>query len=80
VLGLAITAATIGLVVCRPRGLPEGWSAVLGAAAMVALGVVPAGEAGRVLAGTLGTILLVAVGANAVNNLPIAVVMISAMR
>lgn len=51
--GLAIAAATIFLIILRPRGLPEGVSALLGGIASVVVGAVSPAQAGLVALGTL---------------------------
>ena len=53
ILSLVVAALTSGLVLARPKGLPEGYAALLGGIATVALGVVPPAQAIQVLQGTL---------------------------
>jgi len=51
---VALLLIVIAAVLFRPGKLPEGAYAAAGGAVAVASGIVPAGQAGRVVAGTLG--------------------------
>ena len=56
---LAVFAATLALVVWRPRGWSEAWWTVLGAAVMVGLGLVtPAETLAAILAGKSALLFL----------------------
>jgi arsenical pump membrane protein len=59
-LAIAIAAMTIAAVLSRPRGIPEGISATIGALLMVALGLADAAHAGRVVGGNWNVLLFFA--------------------
>jgi arsenical pump membrane protein len=63
-----LTAVTVALVLARPRGLPEGVGAALGAIAAVVLGVVPVQEAAGAV-GSRWNVLLFFAGLMAVAGL-----------
>ncbi len=56
-LSVLIVAATLALMLVRPRGLLEAWAAVLGAAAMALVGAIGFGDVAAVVAETSDVLL-----------------------